>query len=133
MTDKLLKVFLKCFRDDHPVIRELACRSSQCLFENHEKLIDSLIFMVKYDPVDRLKAMGIRALSLIGEFNSEIRQCLLWSLQFEIDPSIRTEACHCIMILIKNHKDDELMNILLERHLLETEPIVKRFLILTIN
>ena len=52
--------------------------------------------------------------------NLEIRKCLLWSLQFELDPSIRTEACHCIILLIKNNKDQELMDLLQERHLMHT-------------
>lgn len=126
MTDKLLKVYLHCFRDEHTTVRELACRSSQCLFQNYDKLIDSLVFMVKYDPVNRLKAMAISALSLIGNKSLEIRKSLLWSLQFEVDPSIRTEACHCIIILFRNPNDSELMDILQERHLLENEPIVRK-------
>jgi hypothetical protein len=126
MTDKLLSVYLKCFRDDHTIIRELACKSSQCVFEQYDKLIEALVFMVKYDQVNRLKAMAIRALALIGEYNLEIRKCLLWSLQFELDPSIRTEACHCIILLIKTNKDQELMDLLQERHLLEEEPIVRK-------
>ncbi len=126
MTDKMLGAYLKCFRDEHTTIRELACRSSQCIFQQYEQLVESLEFMLKYDPVAKLKAMAIRALSLIGERSPEIRKSLLWSLQFEIDPLIRTEACHCIIILFKNPKDDELINILQERYLLESEPIVRQ-------
>ena len=126
MTDKLLTVYLKCFRDEHTSVRELACRSSQCLFESWDELIKALIFMAKYDAVSRLKAMAIRALSLIGDRSEEIRRALLWALQFEIDPLVRTEACHCVIILFKDKNDGELMNVLQERHLLESEPIVQK-------
>lgn len=127
MTDRLLHVYLKCFRDEHTSVRELACRSSQCLFERHDELIKALVFMAKFDPVSRLKAMAIRALSLVGERTEEIRRALLWALQFELDPLIRTEACHCIIILFKNKNDAELLDVLQERHLLEAEPIVRRY------
>ncbi len=126
MTDRLLTAYLKCFRDEHTSVRELACRSAQCLFQQYDKLIDSLVFMVKYDPVARLKAMAIRALSLVGERLPDIRKALLWSLQFEVEPMIRTEACHCVIVLFRNPKDEELVDILQERRLLETEPIVRR-------
>jgi len=126
MTDRLLAAYLKCFRDEHTSVRELACRSAQCLFQQYDKLIDSLVFMVRYDPVARLKAMAIRALSLVGERLPDIRKALLWSLQFEVEPMIRTEACHCVIVLFRNPKDEELVDILQERRLLETEPIVRR-------
>lgn len=66
-------------------------------------------------------------MGLIGDFNSEIRKCLLWALKFELDPLIRTEACHTIILLIKNTTiDNEIIDILQERHLIEEEKIVKK-------
>ncbi len=151
MTPKLLTVYLRCFRDDYISVRELACRSSQFLNEKHAKVIDSLVFMARFDRVNKLKALAIRsktlqskhyltkwqqvlifvlfskkAIGLVGDFNDEIRKCLLWALQFELDPFIRTEACHCILLLINNLKDQELVDILLERYLVEGEAMVRR-------
>ena len=65
-------------------------------------------------------------MGLIGDFSSEIRKCLIWAVQFEKDPLIRTEACHSIILLIKNKKDQELIDILQERHLVEEETIVRK-------
>lgn len=66
-------------------------------------------------------------MGLIGDYNSEIRKCLLWALQFELDPLIRTEACHTIILLTKNATiDNEIIDILQERHLIEEETIVKK-------
>ena len=67
-----------------------------------------------------------QALGLIGDFSNEIRKCLVWAVQFEKDPLVRTESCHSIILLIKNKKDQELVDILHERHLVEEEPIVRK-------
>ena len=61
MTDKLLEVYLKCFRDDYISVRELACKSSQNLYETNPRIIDALIFMAKFDQVSRLKALAIQS------------------------------------------------------------------------
>ena len=50
----------------------------------------------------------------------------MWALQFELDPLIRTEACHSILLLIKDKDDQELIDILHERFLIEKEPLVKK-------
>ena len=66
-------------------------------------------------------------MGLVAVMDPKIRKCLLWALQFELDPFIRTEACHSIILLIKNIKDEELMDVLQERHLIEEEDIVKEY------
>lgn len=66
----------------------------------------------------------IKALGLIGDFNLEIRKALIWAFQFEVDPIIRTEACHSL-ILLSSNKDYELIDLLLDRYLIEEESIVK--------
>lgn len=63
-------------------------------------------------------------MGLIGTYNENIRIALTWALQFEMDPLIRTEACHSI-ILLNSQKDQDLIDILLERHLVEEETIVR--------
>ena len=65
MTEKLLGVYLKCFRDDYISVRELTCRSSQNLYETNPKIIDALVFMAKFDPVSRLKALAIQSPKVI--------------------------------------------------------------------
>lgn len=62
MTNKMLNIYLKCFRDDHISVRELACKSSQCLWDKDEKLVDAIIFMAKYDQVNKLKALAIQSI-----------------------------------------------------------------------
>lgn len=63
ITIKLLEVLLRCFRDDYFSVREWACRVSQNLYEkNDERLIDALVFMVKYDKASKLRAMAIRSI-----------------------------------------------------------------------
>jgi hypothetical protein len=61
MTPKLLNVYVRCFRDDYISVRELACKSSQYLNEKHEKVIESLVFMARFDRVNKLKALAIRS------------------------------------------------------------------------
>ena len=65
------------------------------------------------------------ALGLVGSYNRDIRNALIWAMQFEMDPFIRTEACHSLVLLIDSKQDEELIDILLDRHLLEQEPLVK--------
>ncbi|CAF0808152.1 unnamed protein product [Brachionus calyciflorus] len=125
MTPKLLEIYLKCFRDDCLSVRQLACLACQKLYEKDDKIVDALVFMARFDPASKLKALSIRTLGLIGSYNSDIRSALMWALQFEMDPIIRTEACHSI-ILLNNQKDQELIDILLERHLVEEESIVRK-------
>jgi tRNA U34 5-carboxymethylaminomethyl modifying enzyme MnmG/GidA len=61
MTNKLLDVYLKCFRDDRITVRELACKSCQHLNEKDEKILEALIFMVKYEKTLKLKEQAIRS------------------------------------------------------------------------
>ena len=49
----------------------------------------------------------------------------MWALLFELDPFLRTEPCHSIVLLIEKKNDQELIDVLLERHLIEEEPIVR--------
>jgi HEAT repeat-containing protein 4 len=62
MTNKMINNYLKCFRDDHISVRGLACRSAQCLWEKDQKLIDTIVFMAKYDQVTKLKALAIQSI-----------------------------------------------------------------------
>jgi len=65
MTPKLLSVYVRCFRDDYISVRELACKSSQFLNEKNEKVIESLVFMARFDRVNKLKALAIRSIIFI--------------------------------------------------------------------
>jgi len=68
-------------------------------------------------------------LGLIGEINQDINKCLVWALQFEFDPQIRSNACHTLMLLTKktSQPDQELVELLQERYLIENEPIVRKY------
>ena len=65
MTPKLLNVYVRCFRDDYISVRELACKSSQFLNEKNDKVIESLVFMARFDRVNKLKALAIRSIIFI--------------------------------------------------------------------
>lgn len=78
MTNQMLDVFLKCFRDDYTSVRELACTACQSLVydKSDEKIIDALVHMVRFERAIKLKALAIRSLfcfffcssSLIAEY-----------------------------------------------------------------
>lgn len=57
-------------------------------------------------------------------YNESIKSALIWALQFESDAITRTEACHSIMLLVEQ-KDQQLIEILLDRHLVEGEKMVR--------
>lgn len=61
MTPKLLQAYLKCFRDDYIVVRELACKSSQFLFEKDTKLLNTLVYVARFDRVNKIKALAIQS------------------------------------------------------------------------
>lgn len=61
MTEQLLNVFLKCLRDDYMSIRQMACQCCQQLYEKDERIINALVFMARFDPVSKLKALAIRS------------------------------------------------------------------------
>lgn len=145
MTPSLLEVFLKCFRDDCISVRELACKSTQRLNQVDVRIIDALLYVARFDRVTKIKSLAIQskstppshsyksilyffitqALGLMATFTPEIRKALIWAMQFEPDPILRTDACHSIVLLIKQKDDQELIDILLDRHLLEEDPLVK--------
>lgn len=61
MTNRMLPIYLKCFRDDHISVREMACKSAQRLWDKPNKLIDAIVFMAQYDQVNKLKALAIQS------------------------------------------------------------------------
>ncbi len=61
MTDKILPLYIKCFRDDYISVRRLACQSSRYLNEKHPKIIDSLVYMARFDRVPNLKSLAIQS------------------------------------------------------------------------
>lgn len=67
MTTMMLEPFLKCFHDDYIKVRELACNACQFLVygKNNEKLIDALVFMVRFDRSAKLKILAIRSILIL--------------------------------------------------------------------
>lgn len=64
MTNQMLEVFLKCFRDDYTSVRELACTACQSLVydkSDDEKIIEALVHMVRFERAVKLKALAIRS------------------------------------------------------------------------
>ena len=63
------------------------------------------------------------ALGKIGLPLPEVREALLWALRFEEEEGVRAEACHSIILL--QLKDQEVLDILQNRMLVEESPIVQ--------
>ena len=63
------------------------------------------------------------ALGKIGLPQPEVREALLWALRFEEEEGVRAEACHSIILL--QLKDQEVLDILQNRMLVEESPIVQ--------
>lgn len=63
MTNKLVGLFLKCFRDDYVIVRELACKACQGLNydKNDEKIVEALVFVARFDRSTKIKALAIRS------------------------------------------------------------------------
>jgi HEAT repeat-containing protein 4 len=60
MTSKLLNSYLKCFQDDYLAVKELACLASHNLLEVDNRIIDSLLFIARYESVNKLKSLAFR-------------------------------------------------------------------------
>ena len=75
MTNKLLGLYLRCFKDDYINVRELACKVAQNLYEKSSRVIDALIFTSRFDKVTKIKALAIRSnfldLKKILDLNSD--------------------------------------------------------------
>ena len=65
LTPSMLEVYLKCFRDNCIAARELAIKVSQNLLRPDERVIDALVYMVKFERVTKLKASAIRSIIYI--------------------------------------------------------------------
>ena len=68
MTNRLLGLYLKCFKDDYINVRELACKVAQNLYEKNSKVIDALVDTSRFEKVSKIKALAIRS-SLLLLFN----------------------------------------------------------------
>jgi len=69
MSNKLLELYLKCFKDDYINVRELACKVAQNLYEKNSKVINALIFTSRFDKVTKIKALAIRSKSIHSKLN----------------------------------------------------------------
>lgn len=65
------------------------------------------------------------AIGKIGEVNNKIKECLLWALRYEAKAGVRAEACHSLIAL--NIGDDDVISILQERLLVESDHIVREY------
>ncbi len=70
------------------------------------------------------KTIYIAALGIIGMTTDQIRHTVLWALRYEKEAGVRAEACHTIIKL--NLQDEEVAQILQDRFLVETSPVVKQ-------
>lgn len=52
----------------------------------------------------------------------EVESALIWALRFEEEHGVRAEACHSIILL--QMKDKQVIDVLQNRMLVETEPVV---------
>ena len=63
------------------------------------------------------------ALGKIGVINEQVVDCLLWAVRYEERPGVRAEACHTLKIL--NVKTEEVADVLQDRFLVESSPLVR--------
>lgn len=70
-----------------------------------------------------MKFILILALGLVSDFNDQVKKCLLWAMRYELDPFVRAEACHSLILLTQY--DNEVIAAFQERFLVESEPLVK--------
>lgn len=63
------------------------------------------------------------ALGNIGVISEEITECLLWAVRYEEKEAVRAEACHTIAVL--ELQTEEVAEVLQERFLVESYPIVR--------
>ena len=62
-------------------------------------------------------------MGIIGQITEPIRNSILWALRYDDQPGVRAEACHTAVKL--GLKDLDLAQILQDRFLVETSPVVK--------
>ena len=65
----------------------------------------------------------VTALGGIGTVNDKIRDCILWAVRYEDQEGVRAQACHTVYQMALN--DADVVQILQDRFLVETSPIVK--------
>ena len=63
-------------------------------------------------------------MALVTDFRPEIKKCLLWALRYELDPIVRAEACHSLL-LMADPTDKDVIDAIEERHLVENDQLVK--------
>ena len=61
MSPSMLEVFLRCFRDDCVSVRELACKCTPHLLQVDQKIVDALVFMVRFEKALKLKSLATRS------------------------------------------------------------------------
>jgi hypothetical protein len=68
MTPSLLEAYLRCFRDDCISVRELACTCTQRLVHSDQRIIDALVFMVRFEKATKIKSLALRSKFRINNF-----------------------------------------------------------------
>ncbi|CAG5119682.1 unnamed protein product [Candidula unifasciata] len=124
MTAKLLPAFLQCFASHFVSIRCEVCITCGNLQINEEQAVQQLLLLATSDPSWRVKALAIQALGKIGTVNNDVKECLFWALRYEDNSGVRAEACHSIVAL--NIRDEDIIETLQERLLVESSGIVRK-------
>uniref|UniRef100_A0ACB8FLB6 Uncharacterized protein n=1 Tax=Sphaerodactylus townsendi TaxID=933632 RepID=A0ACB8FLB6_9SAUR len=119
----MLPSFLQCFSDDFVAVRKEACQTAGALKIKEDSVLKCLFKIMQADPLCKIKAFAIRALSQIGEVSSQLEDLLLWAVHYEEDPGVRREACRGIITL--KLQDEKVRATLLERIILEPNEMVK--------
>ncbi|CAF0885287.1 unnamed protein product [Adineta steineri] len=122
LTAKLIQPFLKCFKDDRVSVRIRACRTTYKLQAREENIRDLLIELIEYDPIEKVRYAAVEALGLYGMTNKKCRNVLLWSVRYDKSPLVRSAAPNSIVLLEK--ADEEIIDTLQSRYLVEKQPIV---------
>lgn len=73
--------------------------------------------------IDDVYILYISALGKTGAITDQITDCLLWAVRYEEKPAVRAEACHTIAVL--ELQTEDVAEVLQERFLVESSPLVR--------
>jgi hypothetical protein len=65
MTGTLLEVFLRCFKDDCISVRELACKCTQRIVHVDKRIVDALVYAVRFEKADKIKSLALQSIAII--------------------------------------------------------------------
>jgi len=133
-SERLVPSFLECLHDTHSSVRLETCRSYSRLSSDtppNDQIIAKIMSLVSDDPSGKVKLAAIRALIKRAAKTPELQRVILRTARFDRCSEVRAEACHAICTL--GLDDDEVITVLRNRLIVETNPSVIRQIVHALN